>query len=62
MRAKVDIELFDNTSVSKLNNIGVSEEFLRIYYEAAFDQLLKEVCAEGMNYTLSIEIEDNTVN
>jgi hypothetical protein len=62
MKAKVNIELFDSTSMTRLEEVGFTTKLLQIYYEEAFKQLLKEICQTGLEYSLFVEIEDNTAN
>lgn len=61
MKAKINIELWDNSSMEQLSEFGLTDKFLKIIYEKAFEQLVEEICANGAKYTLSVEIEDNTV-
>lgn len=62
MKVKANIELWDNAPTSMLDEIGLTTKFLEVCYQAAFEQLVKEICndAPGMNYTLSVEVVDNT--
>lgn len=62
MKVKINIELWDNTPASKLQEIGLTTKFLEICYQEAFKQLVGKICgdAPGMNYTLSVEAVDNT--
>ena len=62
MKAKVNIELFDNTKASTLDGLGITFKFLEVCYKAAFEQFLTEFCGSGLEHTVSVEIEDNTVN
>ena len=61
MKVRVNIELWDNTTMSKLEEVGLTTKFLAIMYHTAFEQLVKEICndAEGMEHTVSVEIVDN---
>ena len=63
MKVKVNIELWDNAPASQLEKIGLTPKFLHVAYQTAFEQIVKEVCADspGMNHTLSVEVVDNTV-
>ena len=61
MKAKISIEIFDNTSMSQLEEVGLSAKFLKLLYEEAFKNLLVEMCEGGALHSLSVEIEDNTV-
>lgn len=60
MKAKIYIELFDDTPMSALDEVGLTTKFLKTCYEAGFETYLKKICADGLDYTLSVEIEDNT--
>lgn len=61
MKAKINLELCDNTTPSDLEKHGVTEKFLKILYINAFEELMGELKAEGMEYSLNVEIEDNTI-
>lgn len=62
MKVMVNIELWDNTPASKLDEVGLTTKFLEILYQTAFEQLVNEMCADtpSMNHTLSVEVIDNT--
>ena len=64
MKVNVNIELFDNTPASAIEELGLTTKFLNVCYEAGFIQYVKSLWADapGMNYSVSVEIEDNTVN
>lgn len=62
MKVKVDIELWDNTSTADLEQLGLTTKFLRLCYEESFMQLINKLHDRGMEHTISVEIEDNTVN
>ena len=62
MKVNVNIELWDNTPQSKLEEYGLTTKFLRLCYEESFKQLVNKLCENGMEYTLNVEMEDNTVN
>lgn len=62
MKAKINIELFDNTPASALEEFGLTTKFLEISYKAAFESLVKQINDGGCDYTIAVEIEDNTVN
>ena len=61
MKVKIDIEIWDDTSAEKLESVGVTDKFVTIMYENAFKEILEEICVEGMEYSLNIETEDNTI-
>ena len=62
MKVKLNIEIFDDSNLKKCEEYGFGVKALETMYKISFDSLLKEVCAEGgSNYTLSVEVEDNTV-
>lgn len=60
MKVKIDIELWDETPITKLEEVGLTEKFMQICYEKAFEQLIEAVCVSGMKHALSVEVEDNT--
>lgn len=62
MKVIVNIELWDDTPTSKLEQYGLTTKFLRLCYEESFKQLVNKMCEKGMEHTLSVEMEDNTVN
>lgn len=62
MKAMVNIEIFDNSSISDLDELGVTTKFLKKCFEVGFEKYLQKLCEDGSDYTLSVEIEDNTVN
>lgn len=62
MKATVNIEIFDNSSMSDLEEFGITIKFLKMCFEAGFEKYLQEVCKDGTDYTLSVEVEDNTAN
>ena len=61
MKAIINLELWDNTTPSDLEKYGVTEKVLKILYINAFEELMGELKAEGMEYSLNVEIEDNTI-
>ena len=61
MKAKINIELWDDSTKEQLDEFGVTEKFLKVLYEQAFNQLVEEICDEKMKYSLHVEIEDNTI-
>lgn len=62
MKAKINIEIFDNSSLKECEELGFYTKTLENLYKISFETLLKEMCASGANYSLSVEIEDNTAN
>lgn len=62
MKAKINIEIFDDSSLEQCESFGFYNDTLKTLYTISFDTLLKEICEDGTNYNLSVEIEDNTVN
>jgi hypothetical protein len=60
MKVKIDIELWDETSAEKLESVGVTDKLVVIMYKNAFKEILEEICVEGMEYSLNVEVEDNT--
>lgn len=61
MKAKINLEFWDNTTPSDLEEHGVTEKFLKMLYINAFEELAGELKADGVEYSLNVEIEDNTV-
>ena len=62
MKAKINIEMFDDSSRSQFDEVGITDKFLELCYHAAFEQFVKDMCKDGLKYTIVVEIEDNTVN
>lgn len=62
MKVTVNIELWDNTSTAELEQFGLTTKFLKLCYEESFKQLVNKLCENGMEHTLNVEMEDNTVN
>lgn len=62
MKAKINIEIFDDSSLKECEDLGFYAKTLETIYQFSFDAFLKEVCSGGADYTLSVEIEDNTLN
>ena len=60
MKVKINIELWDDTTAGQLEEFGITEKFLKVCYISSFEELMKEVCAQGMEYSLNVEVEDNT--
>ena len=61
MKARINLELWDNTTEKDLEKFGMSKRFLKACYISSFEELMKEACAEGMKYSLNVEVEDNTI-
>jgi hypothetical protein len=63
MKAKINIEIFDDSTLKKSEELGFYPKTLETLYTVAFETLLKEICTgTGADYTLSVEIVDNTTN
>ena len=62
MKAKINIELFDDSPMSSIEELGLTTKFLKMCYEAAFEKFINNLSQDGLQHTLSVEIEDNTVN
>ena len=60
MKVKINIEIWDDTSVEKLESVGVTDKFVTIMYENAFKEILEEICQSGTEYLMHVETEDNT--
>lgn len=60
MKVKINIELWDDSTAEDLEKIGLTEKFLKTCYTRSFEELMKEARAEGMEYSLNVEVEDNT--
>lgn len=62
MKVAVNIEIFDNSSESVLEEFGITSKFLKMGYEQVFKNQLNEICKGEADYTLSVEVTDNTVS
>lgn len=62
MKAKINIELFDDSPMSSIEELGLTTKFLKMCYESAFEKFINDLSQDGLQHTLSVEIEDNTVN
>lgn len=62
MKAKINIEIFDDSTLKECEELGFYTKTLESLYQISFESILKEMCASGANYTLSVEVEDNTEN
>lgn len=63
MKAKINIEIFDDSTLKKCEELGFYPKTLETLYTVAFEALLKEMCTDsGTDYVLSVEIVDNTTN
>ena len=62
MQINVNIKLWDDTTMEKMEKIGLTTKFLENMYHMAFENLVLEMCKEaaGMNHSISIEAVDNT--
>ena len=63
MKTKINIELWDDTPASEIEKVGLTAKFLEVCYKEGFKQYVKSLCedAPGMYYSVSVEVEDNTV-
>lgn len=62
MKAKINIEIFDNSSLQQCEEYGFGIKAMEYMYKISFESILKEMCANGrVDYTLSVEVEDNTL-
>ena len=59
MKAKINIEIFDDSSLQQCEDLGFGIKALETLYKVSFGTILKEMCVDGADYTLSVEIEDN---
>lgn len=62
MKAKINIEIFDKSTPQECESLGFGNKALETLYTVAFNNLLETMCESGAEYTLSVKIEDNTVN
>lgn len=62
MKAKINIEIFDDSSLKKCEEFGFGMKALETMYKISFESMLSQICVDGANYTLSVEVEDNTLN
>ena len=49
-------------SKSQIETMGLNYDVLKKCYEESFMQLINKLQERGMEYTLNVEIEDNTIN
>ena len=62
MKAQINIEIFDNSSLQQCEEVGFGIKAIEYMYKIGFEHILKEVCADdSVDYTLSVEVEDDTV-
>lgn len=63
MQINVNIKLWDDTTMEKMEEVGLTTKFLETMYHLAFEKLVLKMCEEssGMNHSVSIEAVDNTV-
>lgn len=62
MKVKINIELWDDTTAEQLEELGITEKFLKTCYISSFEELMKTARAKGMEYSLNVEVENNTGN
>lgn len=62
MKAKINIEIFDKSTLQECEAIGFGMKAMETLYTVAFDNLLKQMCTDGAEYSLSVVIEENTTN
>ena len=62
MKVKINIELFDDSPMSSIEELGLTTKFLKMCYEATFEKFINDLSQDGLQHTLSVEIEDNIVN
>lgn len=60
MKAKINIELWDDSTKEETEDTGVTAGFLETCYRLGYEKFTKDICVEGMKYTVSVEIVDNT--
>ena len=61
MKVNVNIELCDNTTVEMLEQVGLTDKFLKVVYQDAFEQFVSEMCKDsnGVTYNVSVDVIDN---
>ena len=62
MKAKINIEIFDKSTLQECEAIEFGMKAMENLYTVAFDNLLKQICTDGAKYSLSVVIEDDTAN
>ena len=62
MKAKINIEIFDDSTLKECEELGFYTKTMETLYTAVFEEILKQMCINGTEYMLSVQIEDNTMN
>ena len=62
MQINVNIKLWDDTTMEKMEEVGLTTKFLETIYYIAFENLVNTICEEAgdMLHSISIEAVDNT--
>lgn len=61
MKAKINIELWDDSTSKDIEEAGVTAKFLAMCYKMGYEAYTGGICADGMQYKVSVEVVDNTV-
>lgn len=56
MKAKINIELWEDKNVEDLKQFGITDKLLENIFRLAFEKLLNEITADGGGYSLNVEI------
>ena len=61
MKVTIKVEIMDGTTPEKLEQAGVTKDYLGKVYEIAFQQLVGEVVAEGCKSSINVEVTDEVI-
>lgn len=57
MKVKIDIEIWDQTTREQLDDVGITDKFVKYLFETAFEGMLdKEYACNGCEYSLNVEV------
>lgn len=57
MKAKIDIEIWDQTTKEQLDDVGITNKFIEHLYYTVFNNMLeKDYVGNGCEYSLNVEV------
>lgn len=56
MKAKINIELWEDKNVEDLKQFGITNKLLENIFKMAFEKLLDEITADSGGYSLDVDI------